>query len=55
MTKSRTKASKKCARLSSDFATAECCRQQSLEAVFDHHLPKPVPLADLEKLLRSGS
>jgi DNA-binding response OmpR family regulator len=30
-------------------------RQQSLEAGFDHHLPKPVPLAHLEKLLRSGS
>ncbi len=38
----------------SGYDTPEA-RRQSLEAGFDHHLPKPVPLADLEKLLRSGS
>ena len=38
----------------SGYDTPEA-RRESLEAGFDHHLPKPVPLADLEKLLRSGS
>jgi two-component system CheB/CheR fusion protein len=37
----------------SGYDTPEA-RRQSLEAGFDHHLPKPVPLADLEKLLRTG-
>ncbi|HEV7610632.1 MAG TPA: chemotaxis protein CheB [Steroidobacteraceae bacterium] len=37
----------------SGYDTPEA-RRQSLEAGFDHHLPKPVPLSDLEKLLGAG-